>query len=74
MKSLPNGDPATQIKIFQQANIRIQVDTCVFVLLRYFEKTVFEKSLSGARCRKNVLTWVKTRLKHLLELGIESLP
>ena len=68
MKSLPNGDPATQIKIFQQANIRIQVDTCVFVLLRYFEKTVFEKSLSGARCRKNVLTWVKTRLKCLPEL------
>jgi len=32
------------------------------------KKTVFEKSLSGARCRKNVLTWVKTRLKCLPEL------
>jgi len=27
--------------------------------LRYFEKTVFEKRLSGARGRKNVLTWVE---------------
>jgi len=33
--------------------------------LRYFEKTVFEKSLSGARGRKNVLTWVKTRFNYL---------
>ena len=38
------------------------------------KKTVFEKSLSGARGRKNVLTWVKTRLKYLSYLGIESLP
>jgi len=28
--------------------------------------------LSGARGRRNVLTWVKTRLKYLHELGIES--
>jgi len=31
-------------------------------------------SLSGAKGHKNVLTWVKTRLKYLLYLGIESLP
>jgi len=29
------------------------------------KKTGFEKSLSGARGRKNVLTWVETRLKYL---------
>jgi len=32
---------------------------------RYFKKTVFEKSLSGARGRKNALTWIETRLKYL---------
>ena len=38
------------------------------------KKTVFEKSLSLARGRKNVLTWIKTSLKYLTKLGIESLP
>jgi len=39
--------------------------------LRYFEKkTVFGKSLSGPRGRKNVLTWVEVRLKYLTYLGI----
>jgi len=33
-----------------------------------------EKQLSGARGRKNVLTWVKTPLKYLPYLGIASLP
>jgi len=42
--------------------------------VKYFEKTVLEKSLSGARGRKNVLTLVETRLKYLAWLGIESLP
>ena len=30
-----------------------------------FWKTVFERGLSGARGRKNVLTWVKIRLRYL---------
>jgi len=36
------------------------------------KKTVSEKSLSVARGRKNILTWVKTRLKYLPYLEIES--
>jgi len=40
--------------------------------LRYFGRTVFEKSLSGARGRQNVLTWVEIRLIYLSELEIES--
>ena len=38
------------------------------------KKNDFEKRLSGARGQKNVLTWVKTRLKYLCYLEIESLP
>ena len=42
--------------------------------LDILKKTVFEKkNVSGARGRKNVLTWIKTRLKYLPKLGIESL-
>jgi len=37
-------------------------------------KKLLLKKFSGARGRKNVLTRVKTRLKYLPELGIESLP
>ena len=38
------------------------ISLTVFEIIK---KTVFEKSLSGARGRKNVLAWVKTRLKYL---------
>jgi len=38
---------------------------------KYFEKTVFEKSLSGDTILKNVLNWVKSLLIINILVGIE---
>jgi len=50
-------------KIWRSTNLILYLFS---ICLTVFEKkTVFEKGLPGARSRKNVLTWAKTRLKYL---------